>query len=87
MGFPFQFLKSIIHVRHPNRQVAPKSSGYGSSSNGGELLFLALATCYYNDIHREAIKRNIQVVRVEVEVSGDFGAEGEPAKNVNWMIK
>ena len=51
------------------------------------MLFLALATCYFNDIYREAAKRNIRVERVEVEVSGDFGAEGEPAKNVAYRAK
>ena len=65
-------------------QVAPKTTGFGSSANGGELLFLALATCYCNDIYREAAKRGIKVERVEVEVDGDFGAEGEPARNVTY---
>ena len=67
--------------------IHPKSSGFGSSANGGELLFLALATCYCNDIYREAAKQNIQVEKVEVEVSGDFGAEGEPATNVTYKAK
>jgi organic hydroperoxide reductase OsmC/OhrA len=64
--------------------IPPKPGGFGSSASGGELLFLALATCYCNDIYREAAKRNIVVERVEVEVAGDFGAEGEPAKNVTY---
>ena len=67
--------------------IPPKASGYGSSANGGELLFLALASCYCNDIYREAAKRNIQVDRIEVEVDGDFGAEGEPARNVGYRAK
>ena len=67
--------------------IPPRPSGLGSSANGGELLFLALATCYCNDIYREAAKRNIQVEKVEVEVSGDFGAEGEGAKNVTYKAK
>jgi uncharacterized OsmC-like protein len=67
--------------------IPAKSTGYGSSANGGELLFLALATCYCNDIYREAAKRNIKVERVEVEVDGDFGVEGEPAKNVTYRAK
>jgi len=37
--------------------IAPKPEAFGSSVNGGELLFLALATCYCNDIYREAAKR------------------------------
>jgi uncharacterized OsmC-like protein len=67
--------------------IPPKSTGYGSGANGGELLFLALATCYCNDLYREAAKRNIQVNHVEVEVEGDFGAEGEHAKNVTYQAK
>ena len=67
--------------------IPPKSSRLGSSANGGELLFLALATCYCNDIYREAAKRNISVEKVEVEVSGEFGAEGEGAKNVSYSAK
>ena len=67
--------------------IPPKSTGYGSSANGGELLFLALASCYCNDIYREAAKRNIKVERVEVNVEGDFGTEGEHAKNVTYQAK
>jgi organic hydroperoxide reductase OsmC/OhrA len=67
--------------------IPPKQAGLGSSANGGELLFLALATCYCNDIYREAAKRGLQVERVEVEVDGDFGAEGEPARNVTYRAK
>lgn len=67
--------------------IPPKSTGFGSSANGGELLFLALATCYCNDIYREAAKRAIKVEQVEVEVEGAFGAEGEPAKQVSYRAK
>lgn len=67
--------------------IPPKSSGPGSSVNGGELLFLALATCYCNDLYREAAKRNIKVEKVEVEVSGEFGAEGSIAQNVTYSAK
>lgn len=68
-------------------EIPPKPEGSGSSANGGELLFLALATCYCNDIYREAGKRGIEVSGVEVEVEGDFGAEGEPAQNVTYHAK
>jgi uncharacterized OsmC-like protein len=67
--------------------IPPKATGYGSSANGGELLFLALASCYCNDIYREAAKRNIKVEKVEVNVEGDFGTEGESAKNVVYHAK
>jgi organic hydroperoxide reductase OsmC/OhrA len=68
-------------------EIPPRASGFGSSANGGELMFLALATCYCNDIYREAAKRGIQVEQVEVDVEGQFGAEGEPATNVTYHAK
>lgn len=65
-------------------QIAPKPTGFGSSVNGGELLLLSLATCFCNDIYREAAKRNITVSGVEVVCSGEFGAEGEPGSNFTY---
>lgn len=62
--------------------ISSKENGFGSKTNGGELLFLALATCYCNDIYREASKRKIEVKSIEVLVEGDFGSEGEPARNI-----
>ncbi len=65
--------------------VAPKASGYGSSANGGEMLFAALASCYCNDIYREAAKRGITVRRVQVEVSGTFDdAPGSVAEGITY---
>lgn len=64
--------------------IPPKPTGFGSGVNGGELLFLALATCYCNDIYREAAKRAIRVESVEVEVTGAFGSEGDGATNVRY---
>jgi uncharacterized OsmC-like protein len=67
--------------------IPPKPSGFGSSLNGGELLFLALASCYCNDLYREARRMNIRVESVEVEVQGDFGEPGEPARNVTYRAR
>jgi uncharacterized OsmC-like protein len=67
--------------------IAPKPVGQGSNTNGGELLFLALATCYCNDLYREAAKQNIPIDHVEVEVTGEFGAEGEPGKDITYSAK
>ena len=67
--------------------IPPKATGFGSSANGGELLFLALATCYCNDIYREAAKLGMQIEQVEVEVEGNFGAEGEPATGVRYRAR
>ena len=66
--------------------IAPKPTG-GSSITGGELLFLALATCFCNDTYREAVKWNMKVQSVEVEVEGDFDAEGKPASNIVYRAK
>jgi organic hydroperoxide reductase OsmC/OhrA len=71
-------------AREQSITIPPKAEGMGSRVNGGELLFLALATCYCNDIYREAAKRGIDVHRVEVEVSGIFGGEGEGAREVRY---
>lgn len=64
-----------------------KPSGLGSAVNGGELLLLALATCFCNDIYREAGKRGIAVKGVEVEFNGEFGGEGEPGSNFTYSAK
>jgi uncharacterized OsmC-like protein len=75
-----------IGEREQTLPIAPRPTG-GSSVSGGELLFLALATCYCNDIYREAAKWGIKVESVEVEVEGDFEAEGKPASNLICRAK
>ncbi len=67
------------HVAIPPREGAP-----GSSVNGGELLRAAIATCYCNDVYREAAKRGIAVERVAVEVFAEFGDVGEPARSIRY---
>jgi uncharacterized OsmC-like protein len=83
-----EFNKHITLVQtNDNRQeihISPKATGLGSSVNGGELLMLALATCFCNDIYREAKKKNITVSNVEVSVTGEFGSEGEPGANFQY---
>ena len=41
----------------------------------------------HHDIYREAARRGLKVEQVEVEVDGEFGAEGEPARNVSYRAK
>lgn len=67
--------------------IKPKANGRGSGVNGGELLFLSLATCYCNDIFREAENMDIAVHNLEVNVSGEFEGRGDPAKNVSFDVK
>lgn len=67
--------------------IPPGAEGRGSSANGGELLCLALATCYCNDLYREAKKRGIEVERVEVDVEATFGAEGSAAEKLSYRAR
>ncbi|HLO59302.1 MAG TPA: OsmC family protein [Bacteroidales bacterium] len=67
--------------------IPSKPLGKGSSVTGGELLFLALATCFCNDIYREAARREMEISAVEVIVRGEFGREGEPASNIMYEAK
>jgi organic hydroperoxide reductase OsmC/OhrA len=67
--------------------IAPKSVGRGSSVNGGELLFAALATCFCNDLYREAAKRGIDVQGLTVDVTGTFGNPGEPARDISYRVQ
>lgn len=66
--------------------IPPKAMGFGSSINGGELLMLALATCFCNDLYREASKLNILVRGVEVKVTGNFGADGQAGTNFQYNV-
>ena len=56
----------------------------GSAINGGELLCLALATCYCNDVYREAARRGIDVKAVVVDVDAEFGGRGEAARRITY---
>lgn len=67
--------------------IPGKGDGQGSSVNGGELLFLALATCCCNDLYREAARRNMVLQQVTVTVSGAFGGEGEPASRIRYRVQ
>ncbi|HEY4560476.1 MAG TPA: OsmC family peroxiredoxin, partial [Lysobacter sp.] len=46
--------------------VAARAQGRGSAINGGEFLMLALATCYCNDLYREAARLGIAIDGCEV---------------------
>src|SRR5574341_521655 len=61
--------------------IPPRQTGFGSSANGGELLFLALATCYCNDVYREAAKRGLKVEHVECDAFGQRVANAPPARS------
>ncbi len=62
-------------------------NGFGSSINGGEFLFLAIATCFCNDIYREAKKKDIIIENVLVEATGEFSKEGAPGYNIEYKAE
>ena len=67
--------------------IAAKASGRGSAVNGGEFLMLALATCYCNDLYREAARLGIAVDSVEVEAEADFDGVGLAASNIRYRAR
>lgn len=67
--------------------IAPKADGQGSSVNGGEFLMLALATCYCNDLYREARRLGIAIEGVEVEACAEFPGIGLAATRITYRAR
>lgn len=67
--------------------VAAKGSGQGSAVNGGEFLLLAIATCYCNDLYREAAQLGIPVTSVEVRASAEFDGRGLAARDIRYAAR
>ena len=65
----------------------PARAGGGSAVNGGEFLLLALATCYCNDLYREAGRMGLELTDVEVEAMAEFPGVGMAAENVRYRAK
>lgn len=61
-----------------------KASGLGSAVNGGELLVLALATCYCNDLYREAARLGVALDGVEVKARARFAGVGLAATDIRY---
>ena len=73
-----------------SRQKVPipgKSPGQGSAVNGGEFLMLALATCFCNDVYREASRLRIPVDAVEVEANAEFAGIGLAASSITYRAR
>lgn len=67
--------------------VSAKASGLGSAVNGGELLMAALATCYCNDLYREAERLGITVTGCEGVASAQFNRVGVAAESIVYSAK
>ena len=48
---------------------------------------LALATCYCNDLYREAQRLGISIDACEVEANADFEGVGLAAKNIRYRAR
>jgi uncharacterized OsmC-like protein len=67
--------------------IPPRAWGPGSSLSGGELLFLALATCFVNDVYREGALLGVPVDGVEATVEGDFARPGQPGTGIVYRAR
>jgi organic hydroperoxide reductase OsmC/OhrA len=67
--------------------VPAKPAGRGSSVNGGEFLMLALATCYCNDLYREAERMGVPIDGAEVEAVAEFPGVGLAATHIRYRAK
>jgi organic hydroperoxide reductase OsmC/OhrA len=67
--------------------VPAKGNGRGSSVNGGEFLMLALATCYCNDLYREAERLGISITGCEVVAKSRFNGIGLAAEAVTYSAR
>ena len=67
--------------------IPAKADATGSAVNGGELLMLALATCYCNDLFREAARLGLVLDAVEVEASAEFPGVGLAASDIRYTAR
>lgn len=67
--------------------IAARAGGRGSSVNGGELLMAALATCYCNDLYREAERLGLRIDGCEVRAAAEFRGVGLAADAVTYSAK
>jgi organic hydroperoxide reductase OsmC/OhrA len=67
--------------------VPAKSQGRGSAVNGGEFLLLALATCYCNDLYREAARLGMTLDAVAVRAEATFAGIGLAASDIRYSAE
>ena len=80
---------AVVATNDIAREIAvpPSNNGTGSSVNGSELLCLAVATSYCNDIYREGRERGIEVLRVNVDVQAEFHGTGKPLDSMAYRAR
>jgi uncharacterized OsmC-like protein len=62
------------------------AGGGGLGFNGGQLLYMSIAACWSNDLHREAATMGIELDGVEISVDGDFPARGSGSTPVTVEV-
>ena len=67
--------------------VAAKVATPGSAVNGGEFLMAALATCYCNDLYREAARLGIEIHGCEVIATAQFNGIGLGAESIVYRAQ
>ena len=73
--------------RETKVEVPCKPTGHGSALNGGELLMLALATCYCNDLYREAQRLGIAIDGCQVIARASFDGIGVAAESITYCAR
>lgn len=63
------------------------AGGRGLGFNGGQLLYLAIAACWSNDLYREAATRGISLTRVRVAVDGGFASRGAASDPISVDVE
>lgn len=84
---PGQHMVAVRTEDNSQSLAVPAKADGGSGVNGGEFLMLALATCYCNDLYREAGRLGISLQHVEVEASATFAGAGLAASDVRYRAK
>jgi uncharacterized OsmC-like protein len=62
------------------------AGGGGLGFNGGQLLYLAIAACWSNDLYREAATMGIELNGVEITVDGDFPTRGSGSTPISVEV-
>ncbi|GAA3541683.1 hypothetical protein AFL01nite_25270 [Aeromicrobium flavum] len=84
-------ITATVRQESTRRDVAVETDGRRTdlalpAVNGGELLASALATCFVNDLFREAPAHDVTVDAVRVTVEAQFGGRGEPARALSYSV-
>jgi organic hydroperoxide reductase OsmC/OhrA len=84
---PGQHTGSVRTDDNVQTLAVPSKATSSPGVNGGEFFMPALATCYCNDLYREASCLGISLQHIEVEASATFAGIGPAASDVRYRAK